>query len=189
MPPIDTMRITPWYRAVELFGPTSGDRWRHYIAWSGLTWLEEIISVSGPVCPNVIRSLTDEDWGHNVHRDFLLDFFVDLDYLLRRVAGLGQVGILAAVQNPDGECADAFSDPRFHFVGYDLVDKQLGPSALTNCGGFPLAFRNEELSKVGLLASWSRAREVQASLRAHHPSEFHADVDVWAVWRMQGTTR
>jgi hypothetical protein len=56
-------------------------------------------------------------------------------------------------------------------------------SALTNCGGFPKAFANSELSRWGLLPTLGRAREVQRALRKNYPSEHHADCNVWALYR------
>jgi hypothetical protein len=70
-------------------------------------------------------------------------------------------------------------------LGYDLVDVQHSASALSNCGGFPHAFSNEELTSKGLLASHARAVEVQAALRRHYPQEPHADCHVWAIFRHQ----
>jgi hypothetical protein len=175
--------ITPWYIAVEPFSPSWGDGWSKYVKWSKLTQLEEIVSLDSSLCPCVIKKLEDEDWNHNVQEDYLIDFFRDLEYLQTRIIGIERVCILAAVRNPQTECKDAFSNPQFRFKGYDLVG--MGMSALTNCGGFPLAFRNEELSSVGLVSALPRAREIQASLLEHYPNEHHANCDVWALWRRE----
>jgi len=78
--------------------------------------------------------------------------------------------------------APAFAD--FRFLGYDLVDRESSISALTNCGGFPDAFANSELSNAGLLTDLRRAVEVQRTLRALHPEERHADCHVWAIFRL-----
>ena len=61
-----------------------------------------------------------------------------------------------------------------------------GMSVLTNCGGFPMAFRNEELSHSGLVSTLERAKEIQAALHEHYPDAEHTDCDVWALWRMHG---
>jgi hypothetical protein len=71
----------------------------------------------------------------------------------------------------------------FEFLGYDVVDVHGEVSALTNCGGFPDVFSNSELSRKGLLTSFSRAREVQAELRRRYPDEPHADCHLWAIFR------
>jgi hypothetical protein len=177
--------IEPWYIAVEPFSPSWGDAWTEYVEWSGLTQLEEVVSLDSSLCPCVIEKLEDEDWHHNVQEDYVIDFFRDLDYLQKRVAGVERVSILAAVRNPKEECRNAFPDPRFRFKGYDLVETQTGMSALTNCGGFPLAFKNDELSTVGLIPQLSRALEIQASLLKNYPDEHHANCDVWALWRRE----
>ena len=176
--------ITPWYIAVTPFDPSSGARWEVYIAWSGLTQLTELVSFDNSLCPNVLESLTAEDWAHNVLEDYVLFFFTDLAYLLARTTGRTPVNILAAVRNPAEECRQAFPDPRFTFKGFDLVDIHGDLSALTNCGGFPLAFSNAELTDCGLIGVFDRACEINRSLRANYPHEHHAQCDIWALWKM-----
>ena len=70
-------------------------------------------------------------------------------------------------------------------MGYDLVDIQSSASALTNCGGFPKAFSNGELSEKGLLRSQERARQVQAELRLQYPDDIHANCHLWAIFRAE----
>lgn len=174
--------IEPWFTAVKTFDPTCSDGWTGYVEWSGLSQLEEVISLDSSLCPSVIDPLKREDWKHNVHEDGVTDFFHDLGYLLKRVAGTEQLNILAAVLNPSGQCTTAFDDTRFEFKGYDLIG--LGMSALTNCGGYRLAFDNGELSSYGLILDFQRASQVASALRQHYPDDHHADCDIWALWRM-----
>jgi hypothetical protein len=129
--------------------------------------------------------LTNEDWQHNVHEDFKLSLFHDLDHVVRRVAGDDRVNVLALMQNPAEEEARSFNDARFAFRGFDLVELQTCISALINCGGFDRAFTPTELSDCGLLADFTRALAVQMRLRAEYPDDHHADCDVWAIWQMQ----
>jgi hypothetical protein len=177
--------VKPWYTAAESFDPTWGDNWTTYFHGAGLPQLVEVITLDCSLCPSSIKDLTPEDWEHNIPVDFSPDLFHDLDYLLKRVAGMEKTNILAVVRNPTEQCAGAFEDSRFAFKGYDLVEVEGGISALTNCGGFPLAFRNEELSNCGLIATLARAREVQQALREHYPDEHHADCNIWALWKMK----
>ena len=177
--------IDPWYRAVKPFDPTCGEKWTKYIDWSGLTQLRELVSFDCCWCPDVIKKLKGRDWKHNVHEDYVLFFFTDLDYLLKRVAKLKPVNILAAVENPQSECRNAFYDPRFEFKGYDVIDTCCEISALTNAGGFAKPFQNEELSDVGLISSLGRAVEICRSAQKHCSRENHADCDVWALWKMK----
>ncbi len=87
------------------------------------------------------------------------------------------------IRNPREECRGVLSDIRFEFKGYDLLGQ--ANSALTNCGGFPLAFQNEELSSSGLIPTFARAREIQASLRDNYPDSSDSDCDIWALWKMR----
>ncbi|MBL8897372.1 MAG: hypothetical protein JNM84_07080 [Planctomycetes bacterium] len=181
------MSDTPWFIAVRPFGPSDGESWSSFVAWSGLSQLEEIVSLDGMLCEHVldVAAFDAEDWKHNVDQDFVGALCLDLEYLRRRVSSLGELNLLAAIRSPTPECEQAFRDPRFRFQGYDLYEPDCGPSALTNCGGFPLAFRNAELNRVGLLPTWSRAMEVQAALRETYPDCEHGPWDVWALWRME----
>jgi hypothetical protein len=177
--------VKPWFIAVEKFGPGSGETWRKYIEYSGLNQLKEIVSFDNCLCPNVIEELTAEDWEHNVEGDWVLFFFRDLEYLLKRVDKCSNFNILAAIRNPSDDCRDWFADESFDFVGYDVVDVCADISALTDCGGFEKAFENKELSEMGLISSLERAREVQQLLKKHYPEEHHAKCDVWAIWKMK----
>jgi hypothetical protein len=104
--------------------------------------------------------------------------------MLGKVAGNDQVNVLALMQNPAEDEVRAFSDDRFIFRGFDLVELQTGISALVNCGGFPKAFASTDLSDCGLLADHGKAMIVQKLLRAEYPDEHHAVCDFWAIWQM-----
>jgi hypothetical protein len=173
------------YSAVKRFDPGCGEAWRKFIDWSGLTQLQEVVSLDLILCPTVFGELTAEDWQHNVQEDFKITLFHDLDHVLRRVAGDDRVNVLALMQNPFIAEIWSFIDRRFVFRGFDLVELQTGISALVNCGGFDKVFAPTELSGCGLLSDRAKALSVQQSLRAEYPDEHHADCDLWAVWQMQ----
>ncbi|MEK1923951.1 MAG: hypothetical protein AAAB11_00735, partial [Rhizobium giardinii] len=46
---------TALYIAVEKFDPSKGLQWRDYIVWSGLTQLDEIVSLDGMLCPLILK--------------------------------------------------------------------------------------------------------------------------------------
>lgn len=176
------------YSAVERCDPVSGNAWLGFIKWSGLSQLREVVSLDGILCPTLIEELTDEDWRHNIQQDSMTHLFHDLEYLLGRVSGADRASILALMQNPTDEDVQSFDDDRFDFRGFDLMDRQLGNSALLNCGGFPKAFSSADLSACGLLTDHAKALHAQRLLRQQYPDEFHADCDVWAIWRMKRST-
>lgn len=176
------------YSAVKRFDPACGEEWRKYIEWSGLWQLREVISLDLILCPTYFKELIAEDWQHNVQEDFKTNFFHDLDYVLRRVAGDDRMNILALMQNPTDADLGSFTDPQFVFHGFDLVELQTGISALVNCGGFDKAFTSTELSECGLLTDHSRALSVQKGLKAEYPGEHHANCDVWAIWQLNTGT-
>jgi hypothetical protein len=86
-------------------------------------------------------------------------------------------------RNPDMHPSATQVPEGFEFMGYDLLDKESGISALSNCGGFPKAFSNSELSEKGLLVTHERSRTVQDALVREYPDEHHADCHLWAIFR------
>ena len=173
--------LGPLYIVTERFDPGRGTDWDKYVDWSGLTQLREVVSLDSILCPKVIDGILAEDWEHIVNADFMLDYFTDLEYLIQRAGSLEGRNLLCVYKNPDADAKP--SDARFALEGYDLVDVMGGISALTNCGGFSLAFANSELNQVGLLSTLDRADSVRSALMSNYPAEPHANCDVWAIFR------
>lgn len=71
------------------------------------------------------------------------------------------------------------------FIGCDLIEEMTQISALTNCGGFPETFSNEELNNRGLIDSFARAKEIQRLLAQNNPDEPHANCELYALWRLR----
>jgi hypothetical protein len=173
--------MAPWFIAAERFDPSDA-RWGKYIAWSGLEQLDEVVSLDGTLCPTVLPNIKPANWDHIVNENLMLNFFTDLDYLRNETAEIRRKNILCVFRNP-GDHPSSQVPEGFEFVGYDLVDKDASISALTNCGGFPQAFSNAELSEKGLLRNHERGLEVQETLRQQYPNEHHADCHLWAIFR------
>ncbi len=180
----DTSGIKRLYIAVEKFSPTHGLGWEEYIAWSGLTQLDEVISIDGMICPFILDEIKDSYWPHIVNEDNMLNFFTDFHFFMSELGKATNANILGVLRNPTPEDMQQGFGNDFHFVGYDLLDHDHSISALTNCGGFPDAFDNAELSTKGLLTDYGRAKEIQNLLRTLHPEEHHADCNIWAIFRM-----
>ena len=142
--------MKPWSIATEKFDPSDAG-WRKYIVWSGLEQLDEVVSLDASLCPTVLPDTKPESWHHIVTEDFMLHFFTDLDYLRGEIATISQKSLLSVFHNPAAQPSAAQVPEGFEFIGYDLLEKDSGVSALTNCGGFPKAFSSNEISKKGLL--------------------------------------
>lgn len=173
--------MTFWYIAVQSFSPAHKD-WQQYIEQSGLKSVKEIISLDQVLCPPAIRKFEAEDWKHNVQDHFFNDYFLDLEYLSRRVASLSNIHMLAVLKNPEFEVRDAFNHLNFRFLGYDLTDHYGSVSALTNCGPLPLAFHSRDLSSHGLIYTYKRAAEVKQALQKYYVEEFEKTL-MWAIWQ------
>lgn len=172
----------PLFVATEKFDK-SDDAWAKYIAWSGLEQLDEIISLDLSLCPTVLHDTKTEYWNHIVNEDFMLHFFTDLEYLRSETASVPRKNLLCVFRNPPVHPKPPHVPEGFEYIGYDLVDKDSDTSALTNCGGFPKAFSNGELSEKGLLRTHERARAVQDALVREYTGEHHADCFLWAIFR------
>lgn len=155
-----------WFIATEPFSPSDGAKWTKYVSWSGLSHLNEVVSLDPMLYPTVLPTIKDEYWPHIVNEDFMLNFFVDLDFLLEQVSNVTAMNLLCVYRNPLTDAPPPRGRMQFEFLGYDLVDVEGSASALTNCGGFPGAFAKSELSPKGLLTSHTRALEVQGNLRS-----------------------
>ena len=178
--------MLPWFIATETFTPHDAEAWAKYVSWSHLNHLDEVVSLDPMLCPTVLPEIKDEYWVHIVNENFMLNFFVDLEFLIQQLSGASEYNLFCVYRNPDRP--PPYGMPRgFEFLGYDLVGVEGSASALTNCGGFPDVFDNRELSSKGLLTSFTRAVQVQSELRAKHPEEDHADCHLWAVarWRLE----
>jgi hypothetical protein len=175
-------QMIPWFVATEKFDKSDAT-WPKYIASSGLEQLDEIVSLDGSLCPTVLPDIKIEYWDRIVNEDYMLHFFTDLDYLRDETASILRKNLLCVFRNPFTHPSPAQVPGGFEFIGYDLVDKDSGTSALTNCGGFPKAFSNSELSQKGLLRKHERARAVQDALVREYPTEHHADCHLWAIFR------
>jgi hypothetical protein len=175
--------MQPWYIATKTFTPRGWEAWQKYVAWSGLAQLDEVVSLDPMLCPTVLPEVKNEYWPHIVNENFMLNFFVDLEFLLDQVLGIQERNLLCVYRNPASPPPPYAGPVSFEFLGYDLVDVEASASALTNCGGFPDVFDKGELSSKGLLTSHTRALQVQSELRTKHPEEHHANCHVWAILR------
>jgi hypothetical protein len=175
--------MQPWYIATECFSPRASLGWASYVAWSGLTQLDEVVSIDPMLCPPLLPEIKDEYWPHIVNEDFMLNFFTDLPFLLANLPATTERNLLCVYRNPPDPLPPTLQADDFEFLGYDLVDIHGSASALTNCGGFPDVFDNREVSSKGLLTSHTRSLQVQSELRAKHPEEHHANCHVWGVYR------
>jgi hypothetical protein len=175
--------LRPLFIATKKFDPIASPAdWQTFVAGSELTHITEVVSLDSLLCPPLLEETKPEYWPYIVNEDFMGQFFTDLNYLLAQVANVSSKNILCVYREPTTTPTPPHPKA-WEFMGYDLVDTMCGVSALTNCGGFPRAFAETELSARGLLGSLTRAREVQQKLRVEYSDEPHAHCHVWAIFR------
>ncbi len=181
--------MRPLFVATQPFGPEDGQKWIDYIAWSGLSQLDELVTLDLMLGPLLLTTIEDHYWPHIVNEDFMLYLFVDLEFLLQETAQFARRNILCIERNPTARPEPPTDILPFRLRGYDLTEANgsaSSVSALSNCGGFPDVFANKELTRHGLFSSLERALEVQDLLATKHPQEHHARCDVWAISRADG---
>ena len=176
-----------YYTAIERFDPKNGERWVGYTRWLGRTDLKRLITLDSLLCPPVVHAASAGDWEYVVKEDFMLDFFTDLDFVLRRVAGHRPSVVLAVAREPSAAEVGDFTDPNFEFAGYDVVDAQFSASALLSSSRFSELYRVSELSEEsGLIRLRKRAFQIRDMLQRLHPDHEKARCYVWAIWRYTG---
>jgi hypothetical protein len=180
----DQTMTVPIFIATERFDPSDGEKWPEYYEWAKIPGLVEVVSLDLMLCKRLIKEFCAEDWEHIVIEDFRVAYFYDLGYLKRRIQGVPRRNVLGLYRNPKAHIAVAPAQSDFIFVGYDLIEEQTQISALTNCGGFPDVFSNDELNQCGLIESFERASEVRRLLAESHPEEPHAKCEMYALWRL-----
>lgn len=180
--------MTFLYTARSVFSSTCdpcGLSWQRYIDWSKLAHLTEVVSLDRML--NVILAEPDydnaDDWNF-IHTDgkYITGFFTSPDYVLKKLSAVNRFNFLAVVPEPDKDCRDIKIDG-YTFVGYDLLDKEFGNSALSNCGGFDNSFLPSDLNDKGLIDDFEKAYHIKKELSKNNPGEHHADTNVIAVWR------
>jgi hypothetical protein len=162
-----------------------GHTWDGYIEWSKLTHLTEVVSLDGILNEDLVKPdyKNVDDWNF-IHKDGinLTPFFTTLDYVLRKMEPKEKFNLLAVVVEPAQDCKNVKLED-FEFVGYDLLDKEYGTSALTNLGGLKETFLPSDLNQFGLLDDYEKAVDVKRRLLENNPEVHHADTNVIAVWR------
>lgn len=173
------------YIALEKFDQSSAAEWHEYIKWSGLFHLTETMSLDGMLNKIVLSETKDNYWSHIVTEDYMLHFFTNLDFMLSQMDDTRNLNVIGTVKAP-AEDVSRLAWDGFTFCGYELLDQDNDISALTNCGGFPDAFQNDELSNQGLILDFERATQIQRNLKRLYPEEYHADCNIWAIFKRQG---
>ncbi len=81
-----------YYTAIERFDPDNGERWVGYIRWLGRTDLKRLVTLDSLLCPPVVHPESADNWQFVSKEEFMLDFFTDLDFVLRRVSEPSSLG-------------------------------------------------------------------------------------------------
>ncbi len=170
-----------WYTVIKKFDPTIGQEWIKFQGWAKIPHLRELISLNFFLRPDELWKLIDSDWNYNIHVDYFISFFWDLDYILKRFENIrDKVNILAVCLEPSSEVRESFKDSRFEFQGYDLLDIDHESEIIQDPLYYEKAFKINDISEVGLFTTYDFARSVQKLIH----QQFETDSSLWAIWKM-----
>jgi hypothetical protein len=73
------------------------------------------------LCPSLLTDIKTEYSPHIVNEDFMLNFFVDLDFLLRQPPDAPERNLLCVYRNPSSHSPLPAASVHFEMLGFDLV--------------------------------------------------------------------
>jgi hypothetical protein len=161
------------------------DGWSEYIKFSMLFQADEIVSLDGSLNESVFEyDINNElDFKYGIIIDMCVtNCYSNFNHVINRTIQNSNFNFLALTFEPKDD-SSLISIENFSFIGFDLMDKSHGNSALTNCGGAPDVFEDNELNMFGLLDNFDRAKTIQKELYLTCPEDFHSDTNLWAIWR------
>ena len=85
--------MIPWFIATQQFTPEDKS-WKKYVEWSGLTQLKELVSLDSSLCPTILPKTRAEYWPYIVNEDFMLNFFLDFDFLIEQINNIEKKNVL-----------------------------------------------------------------------------------------------
>jgi hypothetical protein len=174
-----------YYAARGAFDKFLDEGWQKYIEFSGLHHLTEVVSLDCSLNEDLVESdrENEADWTHIVTEDlYETGLYTTIDFVVQKMKPVDRFNLLAASIEPGAECRH-LDLKDFDFVGYDLLDRSFGNSALTNCGRADECFLPTDLNVYGLIDEYDKTRKVQNCLLETNPEEYHSDTVLVAVWR------
>lgn len=143
----------------------------------------DLVTLDSMLCESVVaRNDLDAFYRYNVVIDgYGTMFFSNMDFILNHLKCKNDFHFLAICVEPETDCATIQLEG-FDFMGYELLDKSIDVSALSNCGGFPETFSDNDLNQAGLISEYQTACNIQKNLLLNNPNEYHADTYMFAVW-------
>jgi len=178
--------VNCYYMATQKFDRTSVG-WDAYAKWRNLPQLAEVVSMDS-YCMLGGHRLTAKEWADIAPAAEVgtqVACFRTLECLrgcLIRIGPTVPFNLLCVFREPNEPPVSP--QPSFALLGYDLIEDRTRISALTNCGGgFPAAFSDAEISELGLIRTYERAKEIQKELPRAYPHEPHANCSLWAIFR------
>lgn len=175
-----------WYSAQEKFNlkeDWADAMWKRFV--STIPQVKEFVTLDGMLCPDFVFEKKNDDWNYVVmNGDYLTDLYTDPIVFLSRNIDLAKYNLIACIKEPQDEDRSILESD-YEFIGYDLMDKDLSNSALTNCGGFYDVYSPSDINEYGILSDRDFAYKIRDELFKKHPEEHHANCFVFEIWRMK----
>jgi hypothetical protein len=126
--------MTFWYTARATFDKRNqeeGKTWDSYITWYALPHLKEMVSLDTLLNTPLVEPdyKSADDWNFIItDEQWITDLYTTIEYVLKRTKEK-RFNLLAVVKEPEEKC-EIIQLENFDFVGYDILEKPYGISAL-----------------------------------------------------------
>ncbi|EON75977.1 hypothetical protein ADIS_3565 [Lunatimonas lonarensis] len=165
----------------EKFGPSGcrgGLSLEDFRSWSGLLQVEELTSLDSFYNPSV-EGIGEKSFEGG---DFFGGLAKALSEFIEQEFAVGQpFNLLATVEEPKEEIKDKGPE-EFEFLGYDVVNQQLGHSVLVHLGWL-IAEAGTNVNAYGLLPDLATATQAVNDFKDHFPGMETAEGVIVGIWR------
>lgn len=168
------------FKVVKPFGPSFGDAWTSYIAWTHQKTMQRFDSVDGILREDCFEPEAREDWENCVNEHFKLNLITNLEFA-RKVQ---EKNLGSEIIGVDIEIEDGYSK-KDGLLGYDIIDEHCHVSLITNWGNDANNFGEAKFKGNGLIGELGEALTLRDRLRTAHVEDSHASgCHVWAVYEI-----
>lgn len=175
-----------WYGAFKTLDKKRKAFYEGYLKFASLKNIKEIITLDSLLCPEAFK-IDDEGWNYAINEDFMGGFYLNLDYVKKRISGLKDINLIAVIRDPthhmtvSGKLSNAF------FAGYDLMDIHMDISILTNTGCNQKVIPPRLKNKYGLIDQFEVINKIEKDNERVHKDKPHSEGYIFEIWKYYQT--
>lgn len=138
------------------------------------------------LCPEAFE-IDDEGWNYIIDGKSTSGFYLNLDYVKKRISGLKDINLVAVVREPTHHLTASRKLTNAFFAGYDLMDKDMGISILTNTGCNQKVIPPRLKNKYGLIDQFELIKKIEKDNERVHKDEPHSEGYIFEIWKYYQT--